>query len=79
MDENKPPCPFGEILVNARKERDISQYQLAKLIGRNSRQLAKIEKGKNEPRLSTIILLAKALDMDVYDLIRETVEKMQQS
>ncbi len=76
MKKDAPPCPFGEILVNARKERGISQYQLANMIGRNPRLLTKIERGKNEPRLSTIILLAEALDMDVYELVHRTIEAM---
>ncbi len=34
------------------------------------------ERGKNKPRLSTINLLAEALDMDVYELVHRTIEAM---
>ena len=71
----KPPCPFGEILVKAREERGITQYRLAKLVGRNSRYISQLEHNKREPKLSTVIMLARALQMDVGDLVRE-VEKI---
>lgn len=82
MDENcatKPPCPFGKVLVNARKERGVTQYALAKRVKRNTRHIAQIEQGKSEPRLSTIVLLADALEMDVCELVRETVVAMRET
>lgn len=35
MEEN-PLCPFGDVLVKARKDRDIMQYRLAKLTKRSA-------------------------------------------
>lgn len=69
--KEKPSCPFGEILVKARSERGITQYRLAKLVGRNPRYISQLEHNKREPRLSTVIMLARALQMDAGDLVRE--------
>ncbi|MFQ8888664.1 MAG: helix-turn-helix domain-containing protein [Bilophila wadsworthia] len=48
----------------------------AKLIGRTPQQLAKLEKGENEPVLSTIVVIAHALEIDPCILFRKTVELM---
>ena len=69
--KEKPPCPFGEILIKARSERGITQYRLAKLVDRNPRYISQLEHNKREPRLSTVIMLARALQMDAGDLVRE--------
>ena len=47
-----------------------------KLIGRTPQQLAKLEKGENEPVLSTIVVIAHALEIDPCILFRKTVELM---
>ena len=72
----KAPCPFGGVVFAARTEQGISRYRLAKLIGRTSQQLAKLEKGENEPVLSTIVMLAHALEIDPCILFRKTIELM---
>lgn len=69
-------CPFGAVLVAAREERGVTQYQLARLIGRTTQQLAKLEHGLNEPRLSTVLRIAQALDMEPCELMRETFRRM---
>ena len=70
------PCPFGKIVFEARKRQNISRYKLAQMIGRTPQQLAKIEKGENEPVISTIIGLAQALGLDPCELFRDTVKLM---
>lgn len=67
--KEKPVCPFGEILVRARTERNITQYRLAKMVGRNPRYISQLEHNKREPKLSTVILLARALNMDAGELV----------
>ena len=67
----KPLCPFGEVLIQARTERGITQYRLAKLTNRNARYISQLEHNKREPQLSTVIMLARALQMDAGDLVRE--------
>lgn len=71
------PCPFGKIVREARKSRNISRYKLAQITGRTTQQLAKIEKGENEPVVSTIVGLARALGLDPCELFRETVKLME--
>lgn len=70
------PCPFGKIVFEARKKQNISRYKLAQLTGRSAQQLAKIEKGENEPVISTIVGLAYALGLDPCELFCETVKLM---
>lgn len=68
------PCPFGQVVVEARKKQKISRYKLAQMIGRTPQQLAKIEKGENEPVISTIVGIAYALGLDPCELFSETVK-----
>ena len=72
----RTPCPFGEVVLAARIEQGVSRYRLAKLIGRTPQQLAKLEKGENEPVRSTIVVIAHALEIDPCILFRKTVELM---
>ena len=69
--EEKPLCPFGDVLVKARKERGITQYRLAKLAKRSARYISMLEHNKREPQLSTVLMLARALRMDVGELVRD--------
>lgn len=41
--EETPLCPFGDVLVKARKDRDIMQYRLAKLTKRSARYISMLE------------------------------------
>lgn len=70
------PCPFGQILVKARKERGITQYRLAHLTGRSIQQISQIERGEREPRISTVIMLAHALGMEPGILVNEVAKVM---
>lgn len=69
--EEKPLCPFGDVLVKARKERGITQYRLAKLTKRSARYISMLEHNEREPQLSTVLLLARALRMDAGELVRD--------
>ena len=69
--KEKPPCPFGKVLVAARQTRGVSQYRLAQLVDRNPRYISQLEHGKREPLISTVIMLARALQMDSGELVRE--------
>lgn len=74
--KNSSPCPFGKILVQARKERGITQYRLARLTGRAIQQISQIERGQREPKISTVIMLARALGMEPGILVNETAKVM---
>lgn len=74
--KNSSPCPFGKILVKARKERGITQYRLARLTGRTIQQISQIERGQREPKISTVIMLARALGMEPGTLVNEAAKVM---
>lgn len=67
----KTSCSFGKVLVRTRQRLGITQYQLAKRTGRSVQHLSQIEHGKSEPRISTVIMLAKALGVDVREVALE--------
>lgn len=73
------PFPFGQVLIQAREQRGITQYRLAKLMRRDRRWLNLLEHGKREPRATTIIDIAKALDMDPGELIRNLAVLLEKS
>lgn len=73
------PFPFGQVLIQAREERGISQYRLAKLMKRDRRWLNLLEHGQREPRATTIIDIAKALEMDPGELIRHLAMLLEKS
>ena len=72
--KNSLPCPFGKVLVKARKERGITQYRLARLAGRAIQQISQIERGQREPKISTVIMLARALGMEPGILVNEAAK-----
>ncbi len=74
--KSSSPCPFGKILVQARKERGITQYRLAHLTGRTIQQISQIERGQREPKISTVIMLARALGMEPGILVNEVAKAM---
>ncbi len=70
------PCPFGQVVVAVREEQGVSRYRLARILGRTPQQLAKLERGEHEPALSTIVTVARALQVDPCLLFLRTVELM---
>lgn len=62
-------CLFGEVLLTTRKRLNISQYKLAHLSGISERYLNFLEHGKVEPRIMTVIRIAKALGIPPGELI----------
>ncbi|HPS53619.1 MAG TPA: helix-turn-helix transcriptional regulator [Phycisphaerae bacterium] len=51
-----------------RAERNLSQAQLAKMVGCSSNMIAMYERGENNPRERQILRIAKALDVPVTAL-----------
>lgn len=62
------PHVFGKVVVAARKKKGVSRYTLIAASGHSASQLYAIEKGGNEPTLSTLLWVADALDMDPREL-----------
>lgn len=75
-DTSKPPCLFGATLVEARKRLGITQYRLAKLSGISERYLNFLEHGTVEPRVTMVIRIGAALDIDPGELLSDMALKM---
>lgn len=54
----------AETMRNLRERKGMSQAVLAGMVGTSQPQIARIESGRADPQLSTILKLTKALDVD---------------
>lgn len=60
-----------EILIRKiREEKNIKLEDLAKAAGISKGALSKIERQEQEPKLSTMVLIAKALKVDIKELYK---------
>lgn len=59
---------FGERVRELRKERGLSQEQLAEKIHRDPRTVVAIETGKRNPTLNTIDKISKSLGVKIKDI-----------
>jgi len=62
---------FGQNLRAIRKSKNLSMEQLANLAELEPVQIHRIETGKTNPKLSTIYVLAKALEVSPKVLFNE--------
>lgn len=62
---------LGRNLRRARAERDLTQEQVAHRSGVHATEVSRIERGKRDPRISTVERLAKAVELSTSDLLRE--------
>lgn len=62
---------FGRTLRSARRRMGLTQGELGQRAGISSSQVYRLEVADREPRLSTIVALAHALDMEGHELIRD--------
>lgn len=71
-DRLGPRFELVNALVKARKSRDLSQRELAELVGVTKTVISRLESGDHSPRLETVYDVAKALGyrLDVR-LVRE--------
>lgn len=56
------------LLKKIREERNISLAQLEELSGISKGHLSKIEREEQEPKISTLVSIALALDVDIKEL-----------
>ena len=54
---------IGSRIQEIRNKRGITQDQLSEKVGISSKYLSSIERGKENPRLNTILKLARSLDV----------------
>ena len=62
---------FGQRLRELRAERGVSQDDLADKTDVHPTAIGRLERGKREPRLSTILRLARGLDVDPGELLND--------
>lgn len=61
---------LGENLKKIRTRKNVTQVEIAKILGIDRSFVSNIENGKNNPTLSTIANLAKALKVPVDELFK---------
>ena len=59
---------LGQTIQKYRKIRNLTQEQLAEKIGIDQKNISKIENGNNYPTAENLTLIAKALDVEIYEL-----------
>ena len=57
---------LGHMIKQARKERNMTQEQLGKLVGVQKAQISKLESSVNSATIDTIVKIFKALNADVH-------------
>jgi transcriptional regulator with XRE-family HTH domain len=60
---------FGKNLRRLRLARGLSQEALAHQAGFHPTEISRLERAVRDPRLSTIVKIAKALDVPAADLV----------
>ena len=60
---------FGERLKDARREKGFTQEQLAEVLAVSTEFLSRMERGKGNPSLETLIKLAAALNLSTDELL----------
>jgi ribosome-binding protein aMBF1 (putative translation factor) len=56
---------FGKIVRDAREQKTLTIFQLSEMCNISDRCLENIELGDSDPKLSTVIRIAKALCLDL--------------
>ncbi len=64
------PLVIGQRLREIRKNKNVSQTELANLIGKDRQYIYKIEKGKVNTSISTIGLISYALQVDLSEIFK---------
>lgn len=67
---------FGQFIAQTRKEKNMTQAELAEQINVTDKAVSRWERGLGFPDISTIEPLAKALDLSVLELMRSQKEEM---
>ena len=60
---------IGKAIRYNRKKKGLSQYELAELTNLSPSYISEIETGKKVPSIDTLLNIADALDVDLWDLL----------
>ena len=66
-----PTQVFAENMREARKRRGLTQERLAFSMRMHRTEISLLERGERDPRLSTLVRLARALDCTPSSLLEE--------
>jgi transcriptional regulator with XRE-family HTH domain len=66
-----PHHRFSQALHHERERTGLSQHDVAERCGMRREAVARLERGEREPRLTTVVRLARALDMTPAELVAE--------
>ena len=72
----KPEEAFGQILKAVRSSRGLSQEQLAFKSELDRTFISMLERGQRQPSLTSILCISASLGIPADELIRKTVEIM---
>lgn len=67
---------FGRVLQKTRKDRGVSQQELALDCGLDRTFISLLERGKRQPSLTTLVTLGNSLDVDAAELVRATLASL---
>ena len=68
---------FGRTVRKARRDRELSQEALADLAGLSPKHVGEIERANKDPRLTTVLKLARALGVPSSALIDPVDERLE--
>lgn len=66
---------MGQVVIKARKAKELTQYQLAQMANMNSTSVVMFETGRHNMTIRNITQLAAALDLELSDLIVQNTPK----
>jgi transcriptional regulator with XRE-family HTH domain len=61
---------LGERIVQIRKSKKLKQYELSDLLSMDDSGLRKIESGRTNPTIKTLIRIANALEIEFIELFK---------
>jgi transcriptional regulator with XRE-family HTH domain len=67
---------FGRTLRKARRDRELSQEALASEAGLSAKHVGEIERANKDPRLTTVLKLADALELGSGELFTQFDERL---
>jgi transcriptional regulator with XRE-family HTH domain len=67
---------FGRTVRKARRDRDLSQEALADEAGLSAKHVGEIERANKDPRLTTVLKIASALELPSHELFRQFDERL---
>ena len=68
---------FGRTVRKARRDRDLSQEALADEAGLSAKHVGEIERANKDPRLTTVLKLADALELRSAELFQQLDERLE--